>query len=81
MVWNPEDPDSADKAGFPTSDVIQWYLEDGTLVTVRPSGTEPKIKFYILARTEVDTDGLGIARTASAAKTNAIEADIRKVIG
>jgi phosphoglucomutase len=32
---------------FPKSDVIQFYLEDGTKVSVRPSGTEPKIKFYI----------------------------------
>lgn len=32
---------------FPSSDVIQFYLEDGTKVSVRPSGTEPKIKFYI----------------------------------
>lgn len=32
---------------FPTSDVIQFYLEDGTKVSVRPSGTEPKIKFYV----------------------------------
>lgn len=33
---------------FPeTSNVLQWYTEDGTKVSVRPSGTEPKIKFYI----------------------------------
>jgi phosphoglucomutase len=32
---------------FPKSDVLQFYLEDGTKVSVRPSGTEPKIKFYI----------------------------------
>jgi phosphoglucomutase len=32
---------------FQSSDVIQFYLEDGTKVSVRPSGTEPKIKFYI----------------------------------
>ena len=31
---------------LPKSNVIQLYLEDGSLVTVRPSGTEPKIKFY-----------------------------------
>ncbi len=28
------------------SNVLQWFTEDGTLVSVRPSGTEPKIKFY-----------------------------------
>ena len=30
-----------------TSNVLQYYTEDGTKVSVRPSGTEPKIKFYI----------------------------------
>ena len=32
---------------LPKSDVIQIVLEDETYLTVRPSGTEPKIKFYI----------------------------------
>lgn len=31
---------------LPTSNVLQFYLADGSKVTVRPSGTEPKIKFY-----------------------------------
>jgi len=26
--------------------VLQWFCEDGTKISVRPSGTEPKIKFY-----------------------------------
>jgi phosphoglucomutase len=30
----------------PTSDVLKYYLEDGSWFAVRPSGTEPKIKFY-----------------------------------
>lgn len=33
--------------GLPTSNVIQFVTADGTVVTARPSGTEPKIKFYI----------------------------------
>jgi phosphoglucomutase len=36
-----------EKLDFPKSDVLQFYLEDGTKISVRPSGTEPKIKFYI----------------------------------
>lgn len=32
--------------GLPPSDVLQFYTEEGGKVTVRPSGTEPKIKFY-----------------------------------
>ena len=32
---------------LPKSNVLQFYLESGTIVSARPSGTEPKIKFYI----------------------------------
>ena len=32
---------------FPKSDVLQFYTSDGSKISVRPSGTEPKIKFYI----------------------------------
>lgn len=32
---------------LPKSDVLQFYLADGSKISVRPSGTEPKIKFYI----------------------------------
>lgn len=35
---------------LPRSDVLQFVLEDGTKVSVRPSGTEPKIKFYVSVR-------------------------------
>jgi phosphoglucomutase len=66
---------------FPFSDVLQWRLEDGTLVTVRPSGTEPKIKFYILSKTRVGPSGLAKAKEESAAKVAAILADIKKAIG
>ena len=42
---------------FSASDVIQFYLEDGTKVSVRPSGTEPKIKFYISVNAELKSKG------------------------
>lgn len=38
---------------YPKSDVLQFYLEDGSKVSVRPSGTEPKIKFYISVNTKL----------------------------
>jgi phosphoglucomutase len=31
---------------FPSSDVIKYILEDGSWIAIRPSGTEPKCKFY-----------------------------------
>ena len=35
---------------LPKADVVKLFLEDGSLVTVRPSGTEPKVKFYVGTR-------------------------------
>lgn len=38
-----------------TSNVLQWFCEDGTKVSVRPSGTEPKIKFYLEVKDKMNT--------------------------
>ena len=38
---------------FPKSDVLQFYLDDGSKISVRPSGTEPKVKFYISVNAHV----------------------------
>lgn len=41
---------------FPeSSNVLQFFTEDGTKVSVRPSGTEPKIKFYIEVRAKMNS--------------------------
>lgn len=40
---------------LPKSDVLQFYLEDGTKISVRPSGTEPKIKFYISVNAKLNS--------------------------
>ena len=37
-----------------TSNVLQYYTEDNTKVSIRPSGTEPKIKFYIEVHDTLD---------------------------
>jgi phosphoglucomutase len=84
LAWNVDKTGGApERIDLPTSDVIQWYLEDGTLVTVRPSGTEPKIKYYVLCRTPVagGSSGLPAAMSASSAKIASIIADIRRTIG
>ncbi len=36
-----------------SSNVLQWITADGTIISVRPSGTEPKIKFYFGVKTEL----------------------------
>jgi len=37
---------------FPKSDVMKYYLEGGDWVTIRPSGTEPKLKLYVSAHAD-----------------------------
>lgn len=44
------DYNEPEKTGLPKSNVLQFFSEDGCKVTVRPSGTEPKIKFYVAAK-------------------------------
>ncbi len=43
------------KIDLPESDVLQFFLEDGTKISVRPSGTEPKIKFYFSVNTKLES--------------------------
>jgi len=42
------------KINFPSSNVLQFLTEDGTKVSIRPSGTEPKIKFYFSVNQKID---------------------------
>jgi phosphoglucomutase len=44
------DYNKPEETGLPKSNVLQFFSEDGCKVTVRPSGTEPKIKFYFSAQ-------------------------------
>ena len=50
---------------LPKSDVLQFFLDDGSKITVRPSGTEPKIKFYFGVKAE-------LANTSKFEETNKI---------
>ena len=67
--------------GLPPSDVLQLFLSDGTVVSARPSGTEPKIKFYASCRADVGSGGLAAAKAEAVRKLDAIKKDIRAVIG
>ena len=40
--------------GLPKSDVLKYFLKDGSTIVVRPSGTEPKLKMYISLLTDSD---------------------------
>ncbi|WP_452223384.1 phospho-sugar mutase [Lacinutrix chionoecetis] len=43
------------KINIPTSNVLIYYTEDGSKIALRPSGTEPKIKFYISVNTTLES--------------------------
>jgi phosphoglucomutase len=61
-----------------TSNVLQYFAEDGTKVSIRPSGTEPKIKFYIEIHSKVNSrEELATADAAAVAKI----ANVRKSLG
>ena len=42
--------------GIPKSNVLIYYTQDGTKVCVRPSGTEPKIKFYVSVKDQISSE-------------------------
>jgi phosphoglucomutase len=47
--------DEEETMDIPKSDVLIYYTEDGSKICARPSGTEPKIKFYISVNTQLDS--------------------------
>ncbi|GAT18257.1 MAG TPA: phospho-sugar mutase [Lactobacillus sp.] len=47
---------STEKLDLPVSNVLKYWLADGTWIAVRPSGTEPKIKFYIGTNGKTDEE-------------------------
>lgn len=60
-----------------TANVIQYFTEDGTKVSIRPSGTEPKIKFYIEVRGKLASrEDYDAANAAAEAKIKAISESI-----
>ena len=60
-----------------TSNVLQYFTEDGTKVSIRPSGTEPKIKFYIEVHAKVnDLSELPDADKAAAEKIEAVKTSL-----
>ncbi len=65
--------------GLPSSNVLQFFLSDGSKVSARPSGTEPKIKFYASCHSAPGTP-LDEARRQVAARIAAIDGDIRSII-
>ncbi|MCU1639359.1 MAG: phospho-sugar mutase [Microbacteriaceae bacterium] len=65
--------------GFPASDILRIWMEDGSRVIIRPSGTEPKVKVYIDASS---TQGTGAQRQEAAQSVvDRLDAGIRSLLG
>ena len=57
---------------LPKSNVLKYFLEDASWIAVRPSGTEPKLKFYVAVKGQDESECAG--------KIDNIESDINKII-
>ena len=83
ISYDPANPSAKTALEFPKSNVLQFILESGTIVSARPSGTEPKIKFYINSKIPAD-DGsdkwLDDAKAKAASLCDAISTDIKAIL-
>ena len=62
-----------EKIDLPKSNVLKYYLEDGSWIAARPSGTEPKCKFYFSIK--------GLDASDAQAKTEVFQKDMMQIIG
>jgi phosphoglucomutase len=63
---------------IPKSNVLIYYTQDGTKVCVRPSGTEPKIKFYVSVKDSVTSEAdFRDKLTSLEAKIGAVKTDLK----
>ena len=77
--YSPENPEKRERLTLPPSNVLQFFLEDGTIVSARPSGTEPKIKFYINA-VAANASSLDDAKKQAQILCAAIEKEITMIL-
>ncbi|HKK49201.1 MAG TPA: phospho-sugar mutase, partial [Alkalispirochaeta sp.] len=78
-VFYPAEGRSEAGPGLPQSNVLQFFLANGAKVSARPSGTEPKIKFYASCHSEPNMD-LAAATQHVQEQIGAIEADLHAII-
>ena len=67
------DGDAESVIDLPKSNVLKYYLEDGSWIAARPSGTEPKCKFYFSIK--------GLDASDAQAKTEVFQKDMMQIIG
>ncbi|MBO5608385.1 MAG: phospho-sugar mutase [Treponema sp.] len=83
VTFDPADPAKKTPLSFPKSNVLQFFLEGGTIVSARPSGTEPKIKFYINSSVPVSAatdEALEAAKKDAASLCDNISTEIKAIL-
>lgn len=82
IIFDPADPGSVKPFDMPQSNVLQFFLEGGTIVSARPSGTEPKIKFYINSVVPVNSnkEGLSSAKKEAERLCRTISDEIKTIL-
>ncbi len=81
VSFDPANPGAKKTINLPKSNVLQFILEGGTIVSARPSGTEPKIKFYInIGLPAAGMDGLAASKKEAGALGDAITAELNAVL-
>ncbi|MBO5137486.1 MAG: phospho-sugar mutase [Spirochaetaceae bacterium] len=79
-IYDPANPAEKKPLNLPKSNVLQFFLEDGSIVSARPSGTEPKIKFYINGNAPVCNGNLEVAKETASKLCDAIATEIKQVL-
>lgn len=83
IVFDPANPSDKKPFDLPKSNVLQFFLEGGTIVSARPSGTEPKIKFYINSCTPLEGNCdkcLAKAKASAAELCDKITSEIKAIL-
>ncbi len=79
ISFDPANPAVKTPINLPKSNVLQFILEGGTVVSARPSGTEPKIKFYVNA-VEPISCCLDKSKATAADLCDAIEKEVNAIL-
>lgn len=83
VEFDPANPAAKKSLPWTKSNVLQFFLEGGTVVSARPSGTEPKIKFYVNSVVPVaggNDAGLEAARKEAGSLCDKIVAEINAIL-
>ncbi|PIC62596.1 phosphoglucomutase [Sporosarcina sp. P13] len=64
------------KINLPTSNVLKYYLENGAWFVIRPSGTEPKCKFYFAARGQTEKEAIETVETICDSVLKRVQTDV-----